>query len=131
MTLIEVMIALMLFTVGLLAVAALQGASIDAEVQAQRSMHHSAAAGGQLEQILSMAYDDERLADPDRGYHPEEPDHGPFAIDAAGGTMEWEVQDDFPAPRFKRITVTVRWQNRGGAMRSFSYDYVKTKDVRS
>ncbi len=128
MTLVEVMIALLLFTVGVLAVASLPGLSMQNAASARRGMQNSAAAGGHIEQILSMGYEDERLVDQDRGYYPQNPDHGPFAIEGTNSTVEWEVQDNYPAPRFKRITITIRWPDRGGAQRSFSYGYVKTKD---
>ena len=129
LTLVEVMMAVLVFTVGILAVAALQGMSRQSTATARKSMFNSVAAGEQIEQILSMAYDDERLVDTDNGYNPETPDHGPFAIAKTGGTVEWEVHDDYPSKQFKRITVTVRWPDRGGAMRSFSYGYVKSRDL--
>ena len=128
LTLVEVMIALAVFTVGILAVASLQGIGMNAISSAKKGIYDTVAAGGRLESILSMSYDDPLLIDTDDGYDPDNPDHGPFAIAATGSTIEWEVDDDFPAPSTKRISVTVRRPDRSGVFRTFTYEYVKSKD---
>ncbi len=128
MTLVEVMIALLIFSVGIMAVANMQITSMNSIATARKGIVNSVAAGGQMESILSKAYSDRLLIDRDDGFDPDSPDHGPFTIADSRSTIEWEVDDDFPAPNTKRIAVTVRWQGRGGVWRTFTYDYVKSRD---
>ena len=128
LTLIEVMIALAVFSVGILAVASMQDISMRSLAKARRAMFDSAAAGGQLERILSLPYNDPLLADPDSGYSLDSPDHGPFPVSATGSSIEWEVQDDYPASGTKRITVTVRKKGGAGGVRPMTYEYVKSKN---
>lgn len=127
LTLIEVMISLLIFTIGILAVAGMQISSLRSTATAGRRMYDTTAASGQLEKIISQPYDHPSLQDVDKGYHAETPDHGPFSIEPSGSTIEWEVQDDFPTPGSKRITVTIRSSGSNGRKRIFSYDYLKTK----
>lgn len=131
LTLIEVMIALAVFAVGILAVASMQSVSMNSNSLAQKGMFDSVSAAGQLERILALPYTDPRLSDPDHGFSPDTPDHGPFTIPSTGSLIEWEVQDDFPAPGTKRITVTIRKSGRQGGGRTMTYEYVKSKDFSS
>jgi len=130
LTLVEVMIALTVFSIGILAVASMQIAGMQAVSSAQKGMYDSVAAGKQIEEILLHSFDDAMLVDPDGGYSPDSPDHGPFTVPASRSTIEWEVEDDFPAPGTKRIGVTVRSPGKGGTIRTFTYEYVKAKDFR-
>lgn len=127
LTLVEVMIALLIFTIGILAVAGMQLNSMRSTADAGKRLYDSVAASRELEKILSQPYDHPSLQDVDRGYHVDTPDHGPFPIQPGGSTVEWEVQDDFPTPASKRITVTIRSFGSNGQRRSFSYDYLKAR----
>jgi prepilin-type N-terminal cleavage/methylation domain-containing protein len=129
LTLVEVMIALAIFSVGILAVAAMQNVGMAAMTRAHRGSDQARQAAGQIEAILSMDYDDPALADGDNGYHPESPDHGPQPLPGAKATIEWEVDDDFPFPGTKRIAVMVRPQanDQGGPV---VYDCVKARNLR-
>lgn len=130
MTLIEVMIALLVFTVGVLAVAAMQGAGIAGIGTAQKGIYNSVAAGNLLEHMLSLPSDDASLTDMDNGFFPETPDHGPHLLDDGRSTIEWEVADDNPVPGAKRIQVTVRRPAKGGTTAVFSYEYLRSADFR-
>jgi type IV pilus assembly protein PilV len=127
-TLLEVVIALLIFTIGLLAVAHMQVVSRYGISKAKKGLLNDIAAGNKMEELLAMAYEDPQLADHDDGYHPEKADHGPFDIAQTNSTIEWEVDDDYPAAHTKRITVTIRSVNRGGMPLTISYEYVKSKD---
>jgi prepilin-type N-terminal cleavage/methylation domain-containing protein len=129
LTLVEVMIALAVFSVGILAVAAMQNVGMNALTRARRGSEHSRQAAGQIEAILGMDYDDPSLIDGDNGYHPENPDHGPQPLPDAKASIEWEVDDDFPFPGTKRISVTVRPQARSQGA-PVVYYYVKAKNLR-
>jgi type IV pilus assembly protein PilV len=126
-TLVEVMIALLIFTVGILAVADMQVSSLRSMAATNKGMYDTAVAGARLEEILSKPYDHPSLRDVDDGYDESTPDHGPFAIQPTGSTIEWEVDDDFPVPGTKRITVTVRWSGSDGRRKQFAYTYLKAR----
>jgi hypothetical protein len=128
MTLIEVMIALLIFTVGVLAAAAMQGTGIAGIATAQQGIYNSVAAGNLLEHMMSLPCDDASLADTDSGFFPERPDHGPHLLADGRSTIEWEVADDNPVPGAKRIRVTVRRPTKGGTTAIFSYDYLRSTD---
>jgi hypothetical protein len=130
MTLIEVMIALLVFTVGVLAVAAMQGTGLAGIGIAQRGIYNSVAAGNLLEHMMSLPCDDASLADVDDGFFPETPDHGPHLLDDGRSTIEWEVADDNPLPGAKRIRVTVRRPTKGGTTAVFSYEYLRSADFK-
>jgi prepilin-type N-terminal cleavage/methylation domain-containing protein len=127
-TLLEVVIALLIFTIGLLAVAHMQVVSRYCINKAKKGLINDIAAANELERLLALAYEAPQLADLDDGYHPEKADHGPFDIAQTRSTIEWEVDDDYPAAHTKRITVTVRSVHRSGRPQIFSYDYIKSKD---
>lgn len=129
-TLVEVMIALLIFSVGVLAVASMQGVGMAGISNAQRGIYNSVAAAGHLEQVLSLPFDDPLLADADGGFLPETPDHGPFLLADGRSTIEWEVAEDFPVAGAKRIRVTVRRAGAGGTVGAFSYEYLRSADYR-
>ena len=130
LTLIEVMLALTIFTIGILAVAGMQVVSMKTIGNAHRQTCQSVSAANLIERILTQPYDDPLLQDRDNGYEPGVPDHGPYPMNGSPATIEWEVQDDFPVKGTKCITVTVRPKARGeGALRSPStFQYVRASE---
>ena len=131
LSLIEIMVALALFSVGILAVASMQSVSMKSIVSAKRKIFNAVAASGQIERLLSLPYDDPQLADIDHGYAPDSPDHGPFPLPDTGAVIQWEIQDDFPAPGTKRIAITIRNGGGTGNRNATTYQYVKSKDFKS
>lgn len=127
-TLIEIMIALFVFTVGVLAVASMQGVGMAGISRARQGHVHSLSAGAYIEKLLSLPFDDPLLVDEDNGFYPETPDHGPFGLADGSGRIAWEIADDVPVPGGKRIRMMVTAQGRGGAPRTFTYDYVKVRE---
>ena len=128
LSLIEVMMALTIFTIGILAVAGMQGVSMKTIGKAHWNTRQSVCAASQIESILTKAYDHPTLVDTDNGYEPGVPDHGPYAMDGGPATIEWEIQDDFPVHGTKRITVTVRPINGSGSMAPSIFEYVKASE---
>ncbi len=126
-SLVEVMIATLVLSIGLVGMASMQSASLALGGQARRTTLDAVAIGMQIEQILAMPYSHSLLSDTDGIYEPENPDHGPFVNSTFGGTMEWEVCDDFPSPNTKRISVTIHRPGRGGVVKSMRYEYLKAK----
>jgi hypothetical protein len=121
------MIALMVFSVGVLGVASMQAVSMKMNGKARWASLDVVAASEYLEAILALPFDDPLLGDPDDGFAPGRPDHGPFKITATRSTIEWEVDDQFPAPNTKRVSITVRRPGKHNASKVFTYEYIKAR----
>jgi len=128
-TLIEVMLALFVFSIGILSVAQMQIAGLSCSTKATRNMYNSVSAGNMVERMLSLPINDPHLTDIDGGYFPDNPDHGPVTISNTRSTMEWEVEDDFVVKGMKRVTVTIRWQAKDGSPRSLTFASVITDPI--
>ena len=115
-TLLEVLIVIAIFSIGILAVAAMQMSSTRGNASARRITEATALAESQIENLMQLSYDDENL-DPADNPHPGPP--GPY-------TMTWNVTEiDLDANGTndsKRIDVTVSW-NYGGD-RDVSIQYI-------
>lgn len=125
MTLIEIVIALLLFTIGFLAVAAMQVIGMQASMQAGLRAVDGNVAASTIEDILSWPYDDPRLTDRDGGFNPSHPDYGPFTVLPGGTAVEWEVEALGEDVAAKKICVTVRRKSRNGRPLSQSYHFLK------
>jgi prepilin-type N-terminal cleavage/methylation domain-containing protein len=106
-TLIEVMIALVILAVGLLALMALQIVSIKANAFSSEMTYSTMLAQQQLETLRNKGFSD---ADLTAGNHTLSP---PLPPDAKGGsyTVSWQVVPDATTV-MRTITVTVTWQSR-------------------
>jgi type IV pilus assembly protein PilV len=107
-SLLELLIALTIFAVGILAVAAMQtasmrgGAQSTALTQAVRGIVQDKA-----EELIGLPYDDSDL---DSG------GHGPANVKRDGVTysLSWNVTLDDPYPEAKNVTVTTNWDDLAG-----------------
>ena len=106
-TLIEVLIAIAIFSIGFLAIAAMQTTSVQGNASARRVTEATALAENQIESLLELPYDDNDL---DPALNPHEVTQGPY-------TINWNVTDsDLDADGAndaKIISVTVNWNYRG------------------
>lgn len=125
MTVLEIIVALFFFTVGVLAVAGMQVTGMRSSVDAAIRGGNCILAGDTIEAILSLPYTDPRLDDPDAGFHPDHPDYGPHPIQPAGCTVEWEVEILPGAATIKRIFITLRRSGVNGSTLVQSYHYLK------
>lgn len=125
-TLIEVVIAMTIFAIGLLAANMMQSASIKGNRSAFALSQSSNWAAGKMEEILSWPYDDPKLLDdlianPQKGTIPNSitptaiiPTPDGYATSPDGGyTMIWYVTQDSPIVNTKTIDFTVIWGVRG------------------
>ena len=107
-TLIEVLIAITIFAVGLLAVAAMQTTSIQVNSSGGQMTTRITCAQDRMEKFLNMSYDDEWL----------NPAGNPPGLDLNGNTHElpensdgyvvsWTVTDDSPIANRKTIVISV------------------------
>ena len=138
-TLIEVLIAMTLLVIGILAVASMQIASLGGNNLAIRVTEATTWAGDEIESIMSLPYTDAALID-DNGNGVAGLDHTDTAGSLADGgpvvhgsfTVFWNVANDtLPdgtvKPDCKRIRILVRRLDKG-VSKTVSFDYLKAND---
>ena len=104
-TLIEVIFAISILTVGILAVAAMQASSIRGNAFAWGTSEASTVAMGQIESLMGLPYDDDNLEDLGGD------SHGP--ISDGRYDITWTVDDDQLIDNTKTVRVTVSWTDHG------------------
>jgi type IV pilus assembly protein PilV len=125
MTLIEVMLALLIFSMGILAVASMQITSMKCQNNARTVTWDAFAVSGQLELLSVIPFHHDWLADRNGGYRPLEPDHGPFQRCREPATLAWEIGGSLPVPDAKRVAVTARTIRPGPDDRELTYESIK------
>ena len=102
-TLIEVLIAIAVFAVGMLAVGSMQISAVNNNFAARMRTEATILASEKMEELMSLEdYDDPLLSDVTHNWpDPVDPD--------AIYCMEWEVDEDYPLTSTKTITLSVRW----------------------
>lgn len=104
-TLLEVIFAISILTIGILAVAAMQSTSIRGNASAWGVSEATTIAMGHIENLMDLPYDDADLEDLGGG------SHGP--ITSGRYNITWTVDDDQLIARTKTVRVTVTWSNYG------------------
>jgi len=107
-TLIEVLIAMVILSVGILAIASMQIQALTGNSVANSSTIRVVSAQHKLEELISLPFDDPKLeiagnspgTDSDGNTHQE--------ATADGYTIRWDITDDDPIANAKRITVRVK-----------------------
>lgn len=152
-TLIEVIIALAILTIGILAVNAMQTVSVRGNATASGITTSANWAADRIEQINGAAYDDALVNDTDADGTSQDPNldsvddsGGNFGLDDAKPTVAadittadhtwtspdgiytilWNVAPDYPMPNVKTIHVIVQRSDRGTA-KSVTLRYKKAK----
>jgi type IV pilus assembly protein PilV len=105
-TLIEVMIALIILAVGLLALMTMQIVSIKANAFSSEMTYAAMLGQSKLEAVRNMNYDDVVAADP-AAYSID-----PTLTKGVKYTIERQVQNDTPATDMKTVTLIVNWYGR-------------------
>ena len=146
LTLLEVMIAVVVLTVGILALNAMQVSAIRVNSAAGNLTKAVSAGQGWLESLLGLPYDHEALRDVDMDNHasnqerreslrrPLPPLPEPAIADPATYKPEhqirrgkylicWNIEDDLLVPRTKSINVVVTWRE-GAVPRSVLLEHV-------
>ncbi len=103
-TLLEILIATVIFAVGMLAVAVMQTTAVRGNTLS-RSLTEAVIECNQhkIEQLLALEYDDSDLG---AGAH------GPETKDRY--TTSWNVNEDSPYSGAKTITITTTWRDQSG-----------------
>lgn len=111
-SMIEMLVAMTIFAIGLLATAGMQITSLQANAGAYKRTTINAAAAGIMEEILTWAPDDPRLVD-DSGAHdwdfdPTAAVNNTLIVDGGGSyTAAYTVQTNFPVNNVSTITLTI------------------------
>ena len=100
-TLVEVLVALMVFVIGVLSIAAMMPSGSRSVNRSGDQTRASELASACAEQLLSTSYTDANLA-PGPHLSPVNPYDGRYYVG-------WTVEDNQPMAQCKRATVTVRW----------------------
>ncbi len=137
-TIIEVLIAITLLAVGILAAGSMQISSLGGNNLAIRITEASTWAGDMLETMIARDYNHVSLIDTDgngpagldctdnTGTPSCTADAGPFAQDDF--TIFWNVADNSPLNDCKTIRVIVRRSDKG-AMRTVALDFIKMRPI--
>jgi len=113
-TLIEVLIAMAIFSIGILAIGSMQVTSINSNARARMHTEGYTWVGDRIERLTTLSYDDDDLT---------AGDHGPVAEGTYA--ISWNVQDDTPLAGTKEITVAVTGANPRA--RPLSIVYIKAQ----
>lgn len=123
-TIIEVLLALLFLSIGLLGIAGLQITIMRGNASAKRITEAITLAEEKLEDLISLPPDDPQLADPDWPVNDigtnivdnielfTNPDHGDDSP-IQGITRVYNVFVNFPSAGLRTITVIVGWQDVG------------------
>ncbi|MDX2481083.1 MAG: prepilin-type N-terminal cleavage/methylation domain-containing protein [Desulfuromusa sp.] len=138
-TLVEVLIALAIFAVGILGAATMQISSISENSHALRITEASTFGASELESLIPVPFDDVTLADnsntganagvtglDNTDQTGQLADSGPVAQDSY--TLFWNVADDYPVLGTKTIRVITR-RNDKGTLKVVSQDFIKVGPI--
>ena len=112
-TLIEVLIAMAIFSLGIMAVGAMQINSNNSNASARIHTEEYTWVVDQIERLTALPYDDADLTAGDHSVV-----QGPY-------TVEWTVADDDPVVGAKRIAVTADGSNRRA--RPITIEFIKAR----
>ena len=106
-TLLEILIAISILTVGLLGVASMQVSAIRANDFARAQTEAATAGMDRIEKLVRLPYDHTALLAAGNPHTDSTP--------PAGYTIGWNVTDNSPLNNTKTVTVTVSWVDHGKA----------------
>jgi len=112
-TIIEVLIAMVIFAVGILGLTKMQITSINTNADAGRYTEGSTWGVSKIEDIIATAYDDATLNNGTTGTLT----HGIYSV-------AWTITDSVPIPNVKNINIVVTWDVKGKT-KSFTANYYK------
>ncbi len=123
-TLLEILIAITILMVGILAVAAMETTAIRGNSFSRDTTEATTWAKDKVEHLMSLPYDDVSLTDQDDDADPTDlnqvgagiADYGP-ETPASPYSLYWNVCRDWPISNTKTIRVIVTWQDRGATRR--------------
>src|SRR4030095_10845162 len=121
LTLLEVLVAMVVLSLGLLALTKMQITAVQVNAASGRLTQGTAFAQDKLEQLMALPYTDPQLDDQTPvGQSTPYTETRP----AQGYTITWQVDQDALAVGVKTINLTVTWSNRGQP-KTFSLAFFK------
>src|SRR5262245_7651701 len=121
-TLSEVLVAMVVLSIGLLGLESMHIAAIQANTIASRLTQGTTLAQDRAEQLMALPYNDPDLTDTNGpGIFTPHTDPNP----PQGYTIRWEV-DDTPSTGIKTINIYVSWKNKAGQPKSFNLSVQKS-----
>lgn len=108
-TIIEALIGLAIFSIGLLAIATLTISSISGNATARRVMESSSLASDRIEKLMAVPYEDLESS--------------PAPVKEGGYTISWDVTDNAPLANVKTVRVTVL--NAQSRPKEITFEYYK------
>lgn len=124
-TLVEVLIAMMVLSVGLLELGRMQIVAIRVNSAANRLTQGTNLAQDRIEQLMALPFDHASLVDAsptDEGLWTEYTDPNP----PAGFTVLWRVNDQSTAPSTKVVNVFTTW-TQFGTTKNVTFSFVKSR----
>jgi len=116
-TLIEVLLAMLIFAVGILAVTSMDLTSTRVNSRAADMTEATALTRQKMEELLNMDFDDANLTDTNgnglAGFDDDATNTADFSETSGRHTIFWNVAENQPVNDAKTIRVIVTWQNRG------------------
>lgn len=144
-TLLEILIAMVILSVGILATTKLQLSFMQGNAKSNIITTGSAQAQSMIEQLIDLPYDHAWLADTDGDGTGQDPDGngidnngGNFGLEDPGAaadhtnvvdryTFYWNVAVDLPSDESKTINVIVQWPDEKNVVRTISYTFIKAE----
>ena len=138
-TLIEVMIAIFILTIGIIGAASMQVVSIEGNSTAMGLSESATWGGDRLERLMALPYGDAMLSDANNA-GANAGIAGLDNTDVAGNladagpvlqgnfTLFWNVADDYPILGTKTIRVLVRRSDQG-TIKTISQDFTKMRPI--
>ncbi len=125
-SLIEILIAMTILAIGLLALAGMQITAIQGNTFSSTTTDATTVAQDRLERLMALTYDDADLND---GNHPpgsQAQVSGTQQIQGVNYSISWDVADNSPIPNAKTIDMTVTW-TENLRQRTLSMQFIKSQ----
>jgi type IV pilus assembly protein PilV len=107
-TLVEILIAMTIFAIGVLALAEMQITAIRGNAFSSTTTDGTTFAQDRIEQLMNLPYDNANL---------NAGNHGPVTVthlvDNLSYNVSWNVEDDSPVANTKTVNVSVTWRANG------------------
>ena len=122
-TLIEVLVAMVVFSVALLGLEKMQIGALQVNTIASRLTQGTTLAQDRAERLMALSYNDLTLADTTaKGIFTSYTDPNP----PQGYTIRWDVDTDVPSTGIKTINIFVTWKNKASQTKTFSLSVQKS-----
>lgn len=121
-TLLEVLIAISIFSIGILGVASMQITAINGTASARMRTEAATWAADRVERLMVLPYNHTDL---DQANNPHSATEGEGVYN-----IVWNITDDV-INNFKEISITVTWAGRGGqqSIQSIPLSFIKAQDI--